>query len=36
MAGSLIVPWADANHESAEKVVREAGISSGVTPGARP
>jgi len=32
----VIGPWADPNHQSAEHVVRNAGIPVGVTPGAPP
>jgi hypothetical protein len=32
----VLVPWADSNHQSAEDVVRNAGIPVGLTPGAPP
>jgi hypothetical protein len=32
----FIAPWADPNHQSAEQVVRNAGVPTSVTPGAPP
>jgi uncharacterized membrane protein len=32
----VIAPWGDPNHQSAEHVVRNAGVPVGVTPGAPP
>jgi hypothetical protein len=32
----VVRPWSDPNHQSAENVVRHAGIPAGVTPGPRP
>jgi hypothetical protein len=32
----FLVPWPDPNHQSAEDVVRHAGVPAGVTPGAAP
>lgn len=32
----FLVPWPDPNHQSAEDVVRNAGVPTGVAPGAPP
>ena len=32
----VFVPWSDPNHQSAEQVVRNAGVPSGTTSGAPP
>ena len=32
----VIGPWSDPNHQTAEQVVRNAGVPTGVTPGAPP
>lgn len=32
----VLGPWGDASHQSAEQVVRNAGVPVGVTPGAPP
>ena len=32
----VIAPWSDPNHQTAEQVVRNAGVPTGVTPGAPP
>ena len=32
----VLAPWSDPNHQSAEHVVRNAGIPASVTPGAPP
>jgi len=38
VAGALFViaPWADPNHQTADQVVRNAGVPTGITPGAPP
>jgi hypothetical protein len=36
VAFAVIQPWPDPNNESAENVVRHAGIPAGVTPGPGP
>ena len=32
----VIGPWSDPNHQTAEQVVRNAGVPTGTTPGAPP
>jgi hypothetical protein len=32
----VIGPWSDPNHQTAEQVVRNAGVPTGITPGAPP
>jgi hypothetical protein len=32
----VFVPWSDPNHQSAEQVVRNAGVPAQITPGAPP
>ena len=32
----LIAPWSDPNHQTAEQVVRNAGVPTSITPGTPP
>jgi hypothetical protein len=32
----VIGPWSDPNHQTADQVVRNAGVPTGITPGAPP
>ena len=32
----VIGPWSDPNHQTAEQVVRNAGVPTGITPGVPP